>query len=218
MSNYPTLEFLKELETLSQHDRQEIETFIGYLKSRPQKLTTIATDLVEKVNNKLLEGYVELTVDFIDYDDNYEYMFLYFVGRERPVSFPVYWFTSCPKLIDIPLFAKCLDRDFFEIFVKFRPDGKRIDKVAIESKYLSEKGKIEGKKRILVIDSPKSISTNIPQVTTQTEVVTTPIKEQLETLSSAAQFVKDLLTKPKESTFKVDDKFITASINSEIAF
>lgn len=50
MNNSISTDLLKQLETLSHLDRQEVETFIGYLKSRPQKQNPkdLYNNLVEK--------------------------------------------------------------------------------------------------------------------------------------------------------------------------
>lgn len=141
-------DFLKQLETLSSHDRQEVETFVGYLKSRPQKISEKATDLLSKVNDKLLEGYVQETIDYLDFVDDSYVLDIYFVGRSRPFSFDTSWFRFKKNEM---LFYTDFMNLFETLYVKHRANSNRIDKIAIPEKYLSEMGKLEGKKRILAI-------------------------------------------------------------------
>src|SRR6266404_5356522 len=109
----------EELEKLSHNDRQEIETFIGYLKSRSQKQITEPSTLISKVNEKLLEGYVKLTIDYQDVsEDDYgnEIMDLYFHNRERPIGFNFDWFKTSDNDNDY-LFLKDLFNGIEELYV-----------------------------------------------------------------------------------------------------
>lgn len=194
--SYPSQEFLKELETLSQHDRQEIETFIGYLKSRPQKTSPFATNLLQKVNDKLLEGYVKLTINNIDFDDDYENLLIVFSNRDRPISFPYNWFNDLQNDLVYTNNVK-------DLFVKYRSNSNRIDKIAIDSKYLSEKGKTEGKKRILAINSTSLY------ITPTAVTITAPLINNTQNISADnLQKVVDNLSVPKSTS-----SFIIASVS-----
>src|SRR6266705_1378276 len=154
--------FLKQLEQLSQHDRQEVETFIGYLKSRPQKEIKQfpLPDLTQRLNKELLKGYVQETIDSLYFsftDSCEEEVLFHMAGRNRPISFNTEWFIHS---YDELLFYEDFPNKIEKLWVKYRPGTNRIDKVAFDSKYITDLGRKEGKKRILVLDNVENVEIN----------------------------------------------------------
>jgi hypothetical protein len=178
------------LNELNPHDKQEVETFIGYLKLRASQNSQPAT-LVERVNTIMLKDYVKLTIDMIDFNDDYTELEIYFVGRDRPVSFNLDWFVESKS--EDPLFYDEFMVGFEELYVKYRPGFNRIDKVAIPGKYLSELGKKESKKRILVLEEVKNVSVPLTAAALkQTGVI-------FDTNQTSSQFVSNVIAAPQVS-------------------
>lgn len=196
----------EELAKLSQHDRQEIETFIGYLKSRPKTvLPKTAPVLTQKLNVEALKGYVEESIDFMEVVENEDFGFeelkIYFINRNRPVSFDLEWFHL--DKTGEPLVFKLADNDG-KLFVKHRLGSNRIDRVAIDKKYISSIGLSEprAKKKILVLEEIKNVAVpltaavlNVNPSTSWTlggQNITVDKTHQ-----TASQFVTQLINQPK---------------------
>lgn len=165
--------FKKALETLSENDRKTLEAFAHFLLvssnssiapvvfHQPQKL-------LYKANNALLKDYVQLTVSKIDQFNQIDTLEFWFEGRDKPQSFPNNWFKSGNSFLTMNILNKPL-------FVKFRSGTNRIDKIAFEDQFLTDLGKTEGKKRILVLNSSTTYPiANIPvapPITTSSQFV-----------------------------------------------
>lgn len=205
--------FEKALETLNENDRKTLEAFAHFLlvssnsslvKDYDEKLTpewgfsgvkekAVQMDeqgLLDRANKVLLKDYVELTVSNIEYADGFNLNF-YFAGRDRPVSFPDVWLNSGRGL---------LTNGIKSLFVKFRPGTNRIDKVAFDEKFLTECGKTESKKRILVLSSNKVIKNAEVPLTAANLPAATDLSPGKQT---ASQFLSSI----------IDTKITSASSN-----
>jgi hypothetical protein len=181
------------LNELTPHDKQEVETFIGYLKLRATQNPQPAT-LVERVNTIMLKDYVKLTIDMMDFNDDFTKLEIYFVGRDRPVSFNLDWFVE-NKSEDPLFYDEFMDR-FEELYVKYRLGSNRIDKVAIPAKYLSELGKKEGKKTILALEEIKNVAVPLTAAALNQTITfdTNQTSSQLVSNPFVAPKVQDLIT------------------------
>jgi hypothetical protein len=135
-----------------EHGPGTISPYGSAMKLDPNTKTDVET-LVQKANKALLKDYVELKVQRICYADDLAVLSseptninFFFENREKPVSFPDYWLLHSRNGGDLTGNIKSL-------FVKFRPGTNRIDKVAFDAKFLTDAGKTESKKRILVLNS-----------------------------------------------------------------
>ena len=123
------------------------------MKSRPQKAEIYdprwLNGTIECDNRNLLKDYVKLSIDFININDESNILNLYFVGKDRPFSFDVNYFADGE--CDV-LFYEEFGDIFEDLYVKYRAGSSKIDKIAIDSKYLSNKWK---DKRVLVLNETK---------------------------------------------------------------
>lgn len=202
------VEFEKALKTLTENDRKTLEAFAHFLlvssnsslaDKYSEKLTpehgpkdvskesvlSKASAVLNKANNVLLKDYVILNVESVMYGpaalNTIEF---WFENREKPVSFPMSWLNHGQGN---------LRSGNKSLFVKFRPGTNRIDKVAFDAKFLTEAGKTESRKRILVLNSNITTGLNTDG-TIKASSLTAPAQ-------TATQFVQSLInTKLTDAT------------------
>lgn len=169
--------FESALKTLNDNERKTLEAFAKYILISGNSVLDQKNDkapaLLDKANDLLLKDYITFNVTDIIW--NFDKTVSFFLeGRDKPLTFPEQWFF---------IGGNNLTSNVKSLSVKFRPLSNRIDKVAFDSKLLTELGKTEGKKRILALNAnvttasvPKSgesllekilVEVNTPQTSNQ---------------------------------------------------
>ncbi len=175
-----------------EHGPGTISPYGSAMKLDPNTKTDVET-LVQKANKALLKDYVELKVQRICYADDLAVLSseptninFFFENREKPVSFPDYWLLHSRNGGDLTGNIKSL-------FVKFRPGTNRIDKVAFDVKFLTDAGKTESRKRILVLNATNTVAAKMAPGLVNSVVTPAP--------QTATEFVSSLInTKLTDAT------------------